>query len=257
MTLVVALVCSDGIVVASDSKQTFGDAPLTRQSAEEPKTKVMRNHIVFAGAGSLTALQEVEEEIEKLVDQRPSASAHDLIPQVKVAVHEVTRRNLDMARALQGDDVGVTDIPQGVVLLCSYDSKPYVYQIFPDGQCARSPRYCTIGSSFLYAELILKDFYRTDMTCQEAAFLAYYTLRQASEVDPYVGGPIHIHKIMDGSVARMPDEELEALEDDFQIRQAVLKILFSNWRKLSPKIYEALGELEPSEDEPTSSEKSP
>jgi hypothetical protein len=142
---------------------------------------------------------------------------------------------------LRDGTANISDVPTGTVVLCSYDDEPQVYQIQPEGFSVRHPRYCSIGSSTMYAELILKDYYRTDMTCEEATFLAYYTLRQASEVDTYVGGPNHIHVVSKEGIKRIPDEEMEALGDAFEIRQAVLKELFARWPELANKVYGLLG----------------
>lgn len=249
MTLVIALVCKDGIVLASDSQETFENLPLMRRDKHRPKIVKINDCIMIAGAGSVTFLQQVEEELRGYVatEKIPvTEGCLKLKDKVQMMVHSVRKSHLERMKALYGEIVGAQAAPSGQLMIASYDcdsaQKLNVFLIDGDGDIEKITTYQPIGSGMLYAELILKDYYKPEMTIEEGKRLAYWTIADTKEVDRYVGPPIIIAVVTEDGAKYISDEEIQAMEEAYEIKKSTLKEIFGRWSELGPKILKILKE---------------
>ena len=240
MTLVVALVCKDGVVIASDSLTSYGLAPLKRPTG--PKLHVLGKNIVMGSAGTLGPIQEITERLEDVVHKGSEASARGIRADARNAVFEVTKDHLSRVRALN-EDVHPEQVPSAEIVLVSANGGPFICHVHPDGYCEQEPQYCAIGSSLYYAELILRDRYQPDLSVEDGKLVALWTIKEASEVDTFVGGGVQIKVVLPDRVVDVPAEEIRALEDDYAFRKSVAKDLFLNWNRVSAPILKILGEV--------------
>lgn len=249
MTLALALICKDGIVLAADSQETYENLPLMRRSKNRPKIVTINDFIMMAGAGSVTFLQQAEEALRGyIVAERVPLTEGCLKIKEKfqVMVHAIRKNHLERIKDLYGESAGPL-APSGQLIIASYDcdcgQKLNAFLIEGDGDIEKIATYQPIGSGMLYAELILKDYYRPEMTVEDGKRLAYWTVADTMEVDNNVGPPIVISVITEKGASYISDNEIEALEEAYQIKKSTLKEVFGRWNELGSKILKILSEF--------------
>ena len=98
------------------------------------------------------------------------------------------------------------------------------------GWAEEEPKYANDGSGYLFAEYILKQRYKPDMSEREAKELAVYTVSQTSRIDPNVGGKIYLTLIDKNGLRRVSGEELDGIlesitEPPFETEKEIQKIV--------------------------------
>lgn len=249
MTLALALVCKDGIVLAADSQETFENLPLMRRDKHRPKIVKINDFIMMAGAGSVSFLQQVEEELREYIATERVPSTEGCLKlkgKLTIMVHGVRKNHLERMKDLYGDNVGLQAAPSGQLMIASYDcdnvQKLNAFLVDGDGDIEKITTYQPIGSGMLYAELILKDYYKPEMTVEEGKRLAYWTVADTKEVDRYVGPPIVIAIVTEKGAKYISDDEIQAMEEAYEIKKSTLKEIFGRWSELGPKILKILNE---------------
>jgi len=221
-----------------------------RKDKHRPKVVRISESILVAGAGSVSTFQQIEEGLRShLISEKISreATCSEIKDRAQLIVHGVRKANLERVRSLHGEEYARNYAPSASMLMASYTCKddignPEVFLVDGDADIERITTYQPIGSGITYAELILKDYYRTDMTVEEGKRLAYWTISDTEEVDRFVGSPILISVITENGIKDVEDAELEAMEEAYQIKKNTMKDIFRRWSNLSPKIIELLKE---------------
>jgi len=197
MTVGIAIKCSDGLVVASDSKATFGrGVPVSKSVSKihEIKHDGLEFPVVVMGAG-MTAF------VDKFLDRirRDAISkANEKLAGKKLDIIDFTDRVCEpMASALFKEYcIDRMDLTGGhysmglIVAGATRDGELRAFFVHQDGLTESIPDYGTVGSGAAYAELFLRDVVSThkQTTAQEAANLALHAVKGAEIMDPNVGG---------------------------------------------------------------------
>lgn len=201
MTVGIAIKCSNGLVVASDSRATFGrGVPVSKSIA---KIHVLEHDqlefpVVVMGAG-ITAF------VDKFLDR----TRRDAITKAAEKLEKSSvKRKLDiidfadrvcepMATALfkeysidRLELTGIGHYSFGLIVAgATHDGSLRAFFVHQDGITENIPDYGTIGSGAAYAELFLRELVNKDgPTTEEAANLAVYAVKGAEIMDPNVGG---------------------------------------------------------------------
>ncbi len=101
MTVLVGVLCSDGVVIGSDSSTTFsaGSMPTIEQK-DNKKTFVIRDSIVFAGTGQVGLCQRFRQVLDGLPDLKRSPNCHGI--DLGVLVTEKAIQNFSRTCVSQG-----------------------------------------------------------------------------------------------------------------------------------------------------------
>jgi proteasome beta subunit len=179
-TTIVAAVCEEGVVLASDRRATAGNL-ISKVDVE----KVFRcdefSAIGIAGVLALglefVRIFQVELEHYEKMEGRPLS----LVGKAN-RLGAMIRGNL--ALAMQGLVV--------VPLLVGYDTDPGVGRIFsydPAGGPSEEHRFYSIGSGSVFAQGSLKKLYRDGMPAADAVLCCLQALYDAADDDSATGGP--------------------------------------------------------------------
>ncbi len=210
MTLLVALKGSDGIVMAADSRGTFGDPRgVTAQNDQQLKAHILSPHVAVLSAGS----GEVGAMVIHLVKQRLAAQPVDGVTEVMNILRDTVREQY------QNWFPSIPAIPPlAMVQAGQMMARPELAFIVGGYEAAGNAEQRLFGlSSFLdfspmlhdygfavqgiaqYALYLLNRMYQSDRSVQELVPLASYVITETANQDGKVGGPVKVITIKHGN----------------------------------------------------------
>ena len=237
MTLLVALRGADGIVVASDSRGTFGDPRgVTAQNDAQKKLYRVSKHAAILAAGSgelgatvmaeaLTLIHETDgisivlEKTRKLVRERYD----EWFPKFSVQLNPLNPAGNpvrpDLALLLAGYDVGEPQAPsvQKIFQLGStFDFAPMLHNY----------GFALVGIA-QYALYLLNRLYQNDSTVDRLKALAAYAITETASQDGKVGGPVQMATITPADGCKvLAQDEINAIVSDNSQKNTTLKDSF-------------------------------
>jgi 20S proteasome alpha/beta subunit len=207
MTLLVALKGNDGMVLAADSRGTFGDPRgVTAQNDTQQKVHILSKHvaILVAGSGELGAL------IVDLVRQELASSNIDGATEVLTVL-----RNLVRAKYSEWFPSLPPVPPPMLVMSGQAASRPELTFIVAGYEHDGTPKLFTLTSQLdfppmqhdygfalqgiaQYALYLLNRLYESNRTKEELTPLAVYAITETASQDGKVGGPVRVVTIEPG-----------------------------------------------------------
>ena len=241
MTLLVALVGTDGIVVAADSRGTFGDPRgVTAQNDTMQKAYVLTPHVAVLMAGTAEVGAMIITETKKRLQASPVDDAVTPVMNVLRATSIDCYNNwfptvpaVQPAQAVQAGQAAAR--PDLVFVVAGYDESNTAQLFtlasgfgFPPMQTTHG--FCLQGVA-QYALYLLNGLYEPNRTTDELAALAVYAITETAGQDGKVGGPVNVITIAPGDGGCQPlsveqvneinsrnTSRLQALRDSFYDR---------------------------------------
>lgn len=207
MTLLVALKGKDGLVLAADSRGTFGDPRgVTAQNDTQQKAHVLSRHVAVlaAGAGEVGAM------VIDLVRQQVTAQNIDGATPVLTVLRDTVRAQYNnwfpSVPAMQ---------PIALIQTGQVPTRPDLAFVVGGYELDGTPRLFGLGSfsdfspmlhdyGFAlqgiaqYALYLLNRLYEPGRTVQELTPLAIYAVTETATQDGKVGGPVNVIVIKPG-----------------------------------------------------------
>ena len=223
MTIVVALACVDGVILASDSQATEADS--SRRSVQ--KVFPLTDTSLWAGSGSAAIIQEIADSIRTSTalanSPRPENSLLSL-------VRPALKRHYD--NFLQAPGAPPAS-PMTDVLSCGMrDGRPWVYEIdrYCQFTCYTEPGFHTIGSGAPMAQLASELMAHFDLPGKPVPYgllVAYRSLDAIIRRSAFgVGGDIQMWVVDSDGQRQIDVTELRALGDRVEIwRSAEIETL--------------------------------
>ena len=244
MTLIIGVVCPDGIIIGSDSQTTMG-TELKRINRQNPKVIELKNGcIVFAGAGHVSVLQEIEEKLNLALQSFPhDYGLESITEQIDQVIFGIMQKQITKHNNMFGN---LNNMPSGDFVFGSCKKgTPLLCHFGIDGSSEKVYDYIAVGSGMPYAEVLLKDAYRPNLSLEDSKYLVYSVIRDTEDVDNYVGGEIHIKMIdNNGEIKTIKEGEIAALKTSYTTRKDIRRRLDQNWSKVEPALMKALNEEE-------------
>jgi len=240
MTLIVALKGKDGIVVASDSRGTFGDPRgVTAQNDTIKKVHLVKNVAVLM-AGSEQA-NIIIEEAAREVEQVNSSGVTDIMTKIR----EVGRRKFSewyqgfpffplpqqnpgfvrpsIQLVIAGYDVDRSGtqgaVPRMYSMTSNYDFAPNLHDFG-----------FAIGGVGQYALYLLNRLYSPDMTTTSLKHLATYVVTETAAQDGKVGGPVQLGVVTPTTATMLAKDDIDKIIVENENKSKELKNLFRNIR---------------------------
>ena len=190
MTLIVVLRCEDGIVLATDGKethQTLGAGDLNAPYSVD-KIYALTPNIVWSAAGHVGEIQALTKALVTLVDDNGAASLASLAP----GINRIAKERAHAQRQWYGDS---KDRPKAWLLFAEWrDGRATILAVDENGGLVdKSSKWCaTEGDSeiVLYPTLHRYGSRGLDLSLEETAILAYRIMREAICAAPLLGDPI-------------------------------------------------------------------
>lgn len=212
MTVGIAVRCSDGIVLASDSLTTFSrGAPVARHTnkvykIEHPK---LQHPVGLIGAGMSTFIDKFidrakREGIEQAAKGKKKLDIVDFVERVGETIVSILLKEyaIDKNRFFGAP---ISDFSLSLIIAgATVDNELRAYHIHSSGLAESIEGYGTTGSGAPYAELFLHGFMPepNKTTVDDAIRLICYAIKGVEIMDPHVGGDTRV------SVLRMSNGKL-------------------------------------------------
>lgn len=239
MTLLVALVGQDGVVLAADSRGTFGDVRgVTAQNDAMRKAHIMADHaaVLTAGSGEVGALlitqarQKIRStgtngatNVMNMLRDHTRQRYQEWFPSVPAIVPPPLAQSgqspvrPDLAYLIAGYDMD-GDRPEARIyqLASPFDFAPMLndYGFAVQG----------VGQYGLY---LLNRLYQANRSSAELAALAVYAITETATQDGKVGGPVQVITVKpeDGASALSP-ADVQAIQEQNEVRSRALRDSF-------------------------------
>lgn len=249
MTIIVGVLCKDGVVIASDS-QAGSWKGVDVKRLDYTKVYDLSLDGALAAVTGAGVSPFITRAIEMLKERTKEKKFHtprevaDIAESVMAELHK--RYVVDRSRELgytkspsqrkifpkvgaqwqgQDDSLGFALM---LGMCCGNDS--CIYTVYSDGVAERDERYASLGSGSAFAEYLLARLYRDDLTLEEAIKVAVYVVEEVKKVDPYCGGPTRVVAISKSGIERKDDKTLRSILKDVEdADQAAVQI----WRVIS------------------------
>jgi 20S proteasome alpha/beta subunit len=237
MTLVVCLKGKDGMVLASDSRGTFGDPrAITAQNDNMQKVYGVSKYVgvLLAGQGELGAniINEIQTTIK---DQKTEGvtPVMELIREILIKRFEEWFKGFQIQR-VQGSVAPVR--PTLVFIIGGYeldeDGKPAIQRIFSLNSHTNFAPFLhdygfALEGTAQYALYLLNRLYTPDSSVKNLLPLSAYVITETASQDGKVGGPVQLLKIMpDKGCVSLGSQEINKLIEINNNRSKNLKVSF-------------------------------
>jgi len=252
MTLILGIICKDGIVMATDSQMTMGI--IKKTGVEKIK---QCGFCLWAGAGDVSCIQTIEKNIDTLpVEVKTTGLMDNLVGIIQRMMHsqrkDYVERYVDIYK-------NPAQIPLCEIMVCGYNSKrqPIITIITGNGDSVEFDDYCSIGIGTPFAQVLLKTLnlnnFVKNISIDQGKVFAYKVIKAAIETGNFgMDFPIFIWEIKPKEetieVRKLEGVEINAVEDTAnwlnQIEQEVFSNVGGNNKKSGEKIEEQSGEGE-------------
>jgi 20S proteasome alpha/beta subunit len=219
MTLVLALRCREGVVLASDGQAT-SDAAGQPTRAPVRKLFDVGGRVAWGSAGSIGLQQTLQAELGALNGHADDAG------QLRRRLASVV---VPLQQAAMRDFVafGSAEPPELACLFCWCDAGgPRILSIPRTGSDHQfHERHAAIGSGDIFAELTVRSIVHlgsTELSVEQAKMVAYRTVADAIDVAAvFLGPPIQMYVVTADGVQRVPQDEIDGgLSDAVELWRA-------------------------------------
>lgn len=235
MSLAVAIESSGGIVVAADSRATFGD-PRGMTGANDTVKKVFavtkRTVIAMVGAAEIGAslIQEVVTRLQSL----PTNDVDTVAETVRITANELYQKWFGQVSYMPtAAGLAPTPRPDVILLLAGYTSsgQPRIITMMSPAPWNFAPNMSTTGFAATgivpLAVYLLNRLYQRDIGLEIAKDLAAYCIVETASQDGKVGGPLSmaivkldqdmliLDEVQIGQVVERANRHRESLKDSF------------------------------------------
>lgn len=217
MTLIVGILCDDGVVVAADGAATYG--VMGQNTIRQPvkKLEILSNSVIVGVSGPVGTSQRYQGEIRRMWETKVfrNDQADQAMQRISNALAPITKAELAMAQAAAPvlGNLAVTSAMAHMVVAIPIQKEScliqYNQQVSPE-LASRSLPFVAIGGGQLTADpflaFIRRLFWPTKLpTLAEGIFAALWTLRHAIQTSPGgVADPIQV-AVLEGMKARELD----------------------------------------------------
>ena len=194
-TTTVGLLCSDGVILASEKRSSMGNLVANK---EAEKVLKIQDHIGITIAGAVGDAQTIAR-----------------ILKAQCALYEI-HRGRDIT--VEGAGTLLANILQGSkyfpywlqLLMGGYDSKPRLYSLDMMGSLMEE-KVVSTGSGSPIAYGVLEDKYKENKTVKENLPIAVKAVKAALERDIYSGNGFNVAVIDKKGFRKLSDKEIEEL----------------------------------------------
>ncbi len=245
MTLLVALTGLDGLVLAADSRGTFGDPRgITAQNDAQQKAHIVSDHtaVLIAGAGEVGSL--VISEARQLIRQQGIDGVTNVTNMLRNHVRQRYQEWFPTVPAVVPQalvQTGQTATrPDLVFLIVGYDlqpdeavAAPVIYQLmstFDFSPMLHNYGFAVAGVA-QYALYLLNRLYQPNRGVSELAALAVYTITETASQDGKVGGPVQVITIRpEEGASQLSPEQVQEIQEHNEQRSKALRDSFYETR---------------------------
>jgi 20S proteasome alpha/beta subunit len=213
VTVVLALVCSNGVVIAADTQITDSSRGM---SYPAPKLHGLGEFAAWGGSGARSVLLDVERAFEESAGS--ILEAPDIGRALQQQILPILRHHYEHFVAdVPGEDTGQSPSAYVLAAGCT-DERPWIIEVNPNAMVSRYEDigFHAIGSGApmtQQAGVLLARFRMTERSVDHGTVAAVRVLDALSIVAPNVGGPLDVCSVTSGGAHHFDDKEIEGLRE--------------------------------------------
>jgi len=223
MTLIVGILCSDGVVMAADGAATYGAMGQMTMRRPMKKLTILHDSVILGLLGTTGMAQRFAGEISRAWEGKKyqQKQPDQVMREVQAAVRPIILEEMQMAAAaipVVGHAVAAMSAVSGTLLAMNVLKKPQLFrfdqQASPEAATSDLPLEA-VGSGEPIADpflaFIRRLFWPANLpTTQQGVFAALWAVRHAIQTSPGgVAEPIQVAVLKDGKAKEVPREELQ------------------------------------------------
>jgi 20S proteasome alpha/beta subunit len=211
MTVVLALRCADGLVLAADSQITDAARGL---SYPAPKLHTLGDHAAWGGSGARAVLADVE----RLLTASPGVvlEADDVGHALQEQVVPMLRRHYaNFIEHVPGEAAGGGATPATYVMAVGYrGDEPFMVDLDPHGLIGRYEvtGFHAVGGGAAMAQqagALLANYRMTERDVDHGVVAAVRVLDALDRTSPTIGGPMKVCRMTPDGARHLDDAEVE------------------------------------------------
>lgn len=239
MTLIVAIGCTDGVILAADSASTDADTAI-----KQPTMKLRQidgQPVLFGGSGDVGLIQKVTSSLARVTVTGKSLDLlrKDLQRAVARELREAVQNHIP--QQIQG----YHQPPQAIFMFAGvYRAAPWILEVAIDGRDTMYNEahgyFNAIGSGKPLAQAIFRPHLATERDIRKGKVAAYRIVDDA--IDMAAGGlsrPIYISAMaLDGKISQVSPEEMSGIADTCEIWRSIEREALG--QALSPQVIDSV-----------------
>jgi proteasome beta subunit len=214
LTVVLSIMCADGVVIAADSQITDLDRGM---SFPGQKLHDLGDHAAWGGSGARGVLVDIEKALDAAAKE--VLAADEVSHALQELVLPILRRHYDLFISdVPGEDTQGT--PSAYLLAAGYsEGKPFIVEINPNGMVSRYEDigFHAIGSGAPMAQqagALLAHFRMVDRPVAYGVLGAVRVIEALSITSPSVGLEIDVARITPDGAYHLKEKEIDAVRKD-------------------------------------------
>ena len=233
MTLIAAIACTDGVIIAADSASSDTVAG-TKQQVEKIK-QIGNQPILYAGSGDVGLLQKLDESLASLTLKNTFKRTRQEIK--RIVVPELRESHVQHAPY---PVLGFQRPPEAILLfVCVINKTPWILEMEKDGRdtCYNQELgdFAAMGSGKPWAQAVFRPHLNTTRDLKLGRIFAYRIMEDSIDLAAgNIAKPIHMYTIsLHGTVKRITQEDIKSIKDSCESwreleREAVGSLLATN-----------------------------
>jgi len=217
MTLIVALACKNGVVLASDGQvTTFSSGGPVRLPTS--KIKPLGKHKLWSASGAVGIIQKISDVLCSLPQEIIGKSLNN--PQLRQTIlnpiHAIRKQELERNRVLYGQGRDNLASYADLIIVEYQNSNPKILHISPDckDEFLEEFGYGCSGVGDIFAYTLLKNYRIKECPIERAALLAYRTIEDAINIGAYgLGEPIDLWIVDKDGIKQKSKSEMMGLRE--------------------------------------------
>ncbi len=213
MTMALALVCKDGIVLATDGKVTRASTSyraVARIWQSTNKARLVPPHVLVAGAGEVAMIHAVIDALADASDDEREQGLDALLPLAQDALVQERAAAIARYSTIYGAVAASEHAPRAYFLLVQTDPEPRIVYMAEDGDLEDQTHlgYAVTGSGDLIVHVRMQPWDTRELTTEQAAVLAFGLIKDTIDSGTFrVSDPVQLWTLRQGSP---PEEWTEA-----------------------------------------------
>lgn len=227
MTIIVGIVCKNGLVMAADSQaESFRGVKVKHLDYHKittfPPTGDL--YVAVSGAGIGTFISKATDKLKEKYESTKITKPEELsditeevmtMMQKRYVVDKMDKlgvsKNVQNQNHLHKMKVDF-ELPNFILMIgCTNKAgeQPNIFTVGIDGVSERTEKFGSVGSGSAYAEYLLTKMYKEGLSTEQGKQLAILVVEEVKRIDPGCGGPTQVVILDKDGIHRLNSEEVK------------------------------------------------
>jgi len=233
MTIIIGIVCEDGIVIASDSQaMTSRGVDVKRLDYTKIYSFDLNSdlRVLVTGAGETPFITRAVELLQSRWREKRIQTTRELADLAEETMNAIQKRyvfdrmkelgitgskSLEAKRFTEPSELQEIGHLNFALLIGAVAKKENtIYTVHPGGVAEKAERYTSLGSGSAYAEYLLARLCCAGLELDEAVKLGIYVIEEVKKIDPNCGGSTQVAVATPLGINHKTDPEVKKLADE-------------------------------------------